>query len=85
MTDKAVVPKQTGDNPNQPGKGANKGDLAKGDIRWVTPPPKAPAAKKRVNDGPDTATPKALSKGQRRDLARRIKAKLGLAASKRAS
>ena len=32
--------------------------------------------KERVNAGPETATPKALSRGQAKDLARRIRAKL---------
>lgn len=84
MARKYTVPAQSGDNPNQPGVGPNKGDLSPEDIHWVTPPPKAPARRERVNAGPEGATPKALNKDQRRDLAGRIRRKLGLAASKRA-
>jgi hypothetical protein len=89
MAAKAEKTPQTGDNPNQPGYGPNKGDLQAGDITWVTPPPNMEEKggrlqpKKRVNAGPESATPKKLSGGQRRDLARRIRAKLGLAASKK--
>jgi len=85
MAAKDTKAAQTGDNPNTEGVGPNKGDLAQGDIRWVTPPPKAKgkAKRQRVNAGPEGATPKALSKAQRKDMADRIRAKLGLAASKR--
>ncbi|AWY07492.1 hypothetical protein SEA_LAZERLEMON_9 [Streptomyces phage LazerLemon] len=77
---------QTGDNPNKPGVGPNKGDLKPGDISWVTPPPgmaERNGVLEPVGKGPQGATVKVLSKAQRRDLAGRIKAKLGLAASKR--
>lgn len=85
MTDKAVVPKQTGDNPNQTGVGPNKGDLKPGDITWVTPPPNMAERNGRLTPtgaGPEGATTKGLSKAQRRDLGKRIKAKLRLAAGK---
>lgn len=45
-------------------------------IGWEPSPPREDAT-------PDGATPKALSKEQRRDLAGRIKAKLRLAAGRR--
>lgn len=93
MAAKAEKTAQTGDNPNKPGSGPNKGDLQAGDISWVTPPPNmverggrlVPKGKAsaRVNDAPKGATTKTLSKAQRRDLAGRIRAKLGLAASKK--
>ena len=93
MAAKAEKTPQTGDNANKPGAGPNKGDLQAGDISWVTPPPNmverggrlVPTSKAsaRVNATPEGATPKKLSKGQRRDLAQRIRAKLGLAASKK--
>lgn len=87
-------PEQTGDNPNREGEGPNKGDLQRGDIRWITPPPGmeehdgklVPEGEgRRVNDGDRPTTVKALSGGQKRDLAKRIRAKLGLAASDRSS
>jgi hypothetical protein len=79
-----TVPKQTGDNVNQPGIGPNKGDLKPGDITWVTPPPNmAEKGGRLVPDGPENAVPKNLSGSQKRDLAKRIKAKLRLAAAKR--
>jgi hypothetical protein len=62
------APQQTGDNPNKPGQGPNKGDLSAGDIEWVKPP-------QSLTQGRG-ATSKGLSKGQRRDLASRIRAKL---------
>lgn len=69
MSAKAKVP-QTGDNANKGGAvQKDKFDYRPGDIEWIKPP-------KGVNAGPETATPKKLSRGQARDLARRIKAKL---------
>ncbi|QFG07824.1 hypothetical protein SEA_ARACELI_10 [Streptomyces phage Araceli] len=71
---------QTGDNPNKEGSfQADKFQYREGDIEWIKPPSGAPGG------SPDTATPKALSKDQRRDLAGRIRAKLRLAAGKRPS
>jgi hypothetical protein len=76
---------QTADNPNKAGQGPNKGDLKAGEIRWLTPPPGmeehdgklVPEGEgRRVNGDEDPATVKGLSRGQRRDLARRIRAKL---------
>lgn len=81
-------PEQTGDNENKAGMGANKGDLQAGDIRWLTPPPGMAEVNGKLvpeDKGPAGATPRKLSKEQRRDLAGRLRAKLGLAASKRAS
>lgn len=70
MSEKQKVP-QTGDNPNKDGAyQADKFQYAEGDIEWIKPP-------RGVRDaGPETATPKRLSKGQARDLARRIRSKL---------
>lgn len=70
MSEKQKVP-QTADNPNVEGTyQADKFQYREGDIEWIKPP-----ASLR-EDGPETATPKSLSRGQARDLARRIRAKL---------
>lgn len=70
MSEKQTTP-QTGDNPNKDGAyQADKFQYREGDIEWIKPP-----ASLR-GDRPETATPKTLSRGQARDLARRIRAKL---------
>jgi len=79
MSEKQKVP-QTGDNPNiDGGPQPEKFQYHEGDIEWIKPPAGVRGAT------PETATPKALSKEQRRDLGKRIKAKLRLAAGKRPS
>jgi len=69
---KAAAGFEKGHGPGQPAP--EKFQLHPGDIEWTKPPKsaaKAPA-RERVN-----ATVKALAPHQRRDLAKRIKAKLG--------
>lgn len=70
---------QTADNPNKAGIGPNKGDLGPGDIEWIKPPKSA----ERVNKPPVKVATKKLSGSQRGDLARRLRAKLGMAATKK--
>lgn len=70
MSEKQKTP-QTGDNPNVEGTyQADKFQYREGDIEWIKPP------RGVRGSTPETATPKSLSKGQARDLARRIRAKL---------
>lgn len=75
MSEKKSKVPQTADNPN--GNGAvqrDKFDLKDGDIEWIKPP--KGVKKKRVNAGPDSATPKRLSMAQAKDLGARIRGKL---------
>jgi hypothetical protein len=63
--------KQTADNPNKDGAPQrDKFQYEEGDIEWIKPP-------RGVNAPAGSATAKKLSKGQARDLAKRIRAKLG--------